>query len=131
MQQGSLIDLQPDFDGATYDRAQDHARLTNQLALVRDYMLRHGEWRTLREIHAATGAPEASISARLLILLGISGVLLVLGRWGYQQMVYEEHVMQADAARRIRTLLKNEKDKGLRGSVGANTGRRAPVERAS
>jgi hypothetical protein len=68
---------------------------------------------------------------RLLILLGISGVLLVLGRWGYQQMVYEEHVMQADAARRIRTLLKNEKDKGLRGSVGANTGRRAPVERAS
>jgi hypothetical protein len=65
MQQGSLIDLQPDFDGATYDRAQDHARLTNQLALVRDYMLRHGEWRTLREIHAATGAPEASISARL------------------------------------------------------------------
>jgi hypothetical protein len=63
--QPSLLDTTPDFDGVTYDRAQDHARLTNQLALVRDYMLRHGEWRTLREIHAATGVEMPSASARL------------------------------------------------------------------
>jgi hypothetical protein len=44
---------------------------------------------------------------RLLILLGISGVLLVLGRWGYQQMVYED-VTQPEAARRLNALLPPE-----------------------
>ena len=42
----------------------DHARLTNQQALIVAYM-RSGEWRTLREIAEFTGAPEASASAQL------------------------------------------------------------------
>ena len=44
--------------------AADAARLGAQMARVRDLM-RDARWRTLREIAAATGDPEASVSARL------------------------------------------------------------------
>jgi len=44
--------------------AADHKRLGAQLVKVRDYMLK-SSWRTLRQISDATGAPEASVSARL------------------------------------------------------------------
>ena len=54
----------PDFDGKTYQRGRDHARLTAQLDAVRRYM-RDGEWHTLGQIATAIGAPEASVSARL------------------------------------------------------------------
>ena len=52
------------FDGATFDLAKDSARLTTQMLNVRSLMA-DGEWRTLREISDAVGAPEASVSARL------------------------------------------------------------------
>lgn len=52
------------FDGSTYDPARDRARLQRQLARVREIM-RDGQWRTLAELAAETGAPEASVSARL------------------------------------------------------------------
>lgn len=50
--------------GATFDATLDAARLGAQMARVRDLMA-DGRWRTLREIAQATGAPEASVSARL------------------------------------------------------------------
>lgn len=53
-----------DFDGRTFNPQKDGERLTAQLATVRSLML-DGQWRTLREIAASVGAPEASISARL------------------------------------------------------------------
>lgn len=52
------------FDGATYDEAQDFGRLNTQLRAVRDLM-RDGQWRSLNAIAQATGYPEASLSARL------------------------------------------------------------------
>lgn len=55
----------PDFDGATYRRENDHARLDSQLQRVKLLML-DGKWRTLAEIEEATGdGSSASISARL------------------------------------------------------------------
>lgn len=57
-----------DFDrhrgGKTYDDAQDRLRLNKQQRRIYDAM-RDGAWRTLREIEAITGDPQASISARL------------------------------------------------------------------
>jgi hypothetical protein len=52
------------FDGTTYDPPQDRERLTAQLAQVRALMA-DGRWRTLAAIAMRTGAPEASVSARL------------------------------------------------------------------
>jgi hypothetical protein len=52
------------FDGATYDAAQDGPRLTGQIKAVYDFMA-PGEWHTLADIADATGASEASASARL------------------------------------------------------------------
>lgn len=57
-------DARPDHDGATFDRGLDLDRLNAQTRRVYDLM-RDGTWRTLREIAAATGDPEASVSARL------------------------------------------------------------------
>jgi len=53
-----------DHDGATYDSKRDKLRLNLQLSLVYEVM-KDGQWRTLGRIREATGAPEASISARL------------------------------------------------------------------
>ena len=69
MTQLSLMDWTPpqilgDRSGETFDRKRDGARLNAQAAAVFSYM-QHGEWRTLADIAAATGAPEASVSARL------------------------------------------------------------------
>lgn len=52
------------FDGATYDKAQDAARLGKQLERVLRLMS-DGHWRTLREIEDLLGYPQASVSARL------------------------------------------------------------------
>ncbi len=52
------------FDGVTYEPALDQVRLGNQ-ALRTFALMRDGLWRTLREIEAETGDPQASISARL------------------------------------------------------------------
>jgi hypothetical protein len=52
------------FGGVTYDPERDHDRLVVQLEAVRRLMS-DGRWRTLPAISSATGAPEASVSARL------------------------------------------------------------------
>lgn len=54
----------PDFDGETYDRPLDHARLDGQLQRVRS-IVSDGEWHTLEQIAAMAEAPHASVSARL------------------------------------------------------------------
>lgn len=53
-----------DFDGATYRRDRDQARLAGQLARVAD-CLADGAWWTLATLAARTGDPEASVSARI------------------------------------------------------------------
>lgn len=52
------------FDGADYERERDDQRLTVQYRRI-FALMRDGEWRTLAEIEAATGDPQASISAQL------------------------------------------------------------------
>lgn len=54
----------PHFNGATYSRAEDDARLSRQHELIRNLMA-DGHWRTLAEIEGATGQPAASVSAQL------------------------------------------------------------------
>jgi hypothetical protein len=54
----------PHRDGTTYEHRRDGRRLAAQHHRVLAY-LRSGEWRTLAEISAYTGDPEASVSARL------------------------------------------------------------------
>lgn len=68
---GPLFDRPPDIAdkaprplGDTFDPVQDGERLGAQYVAVRDLM-RDACWRTLGEVRAATGYPEASISARL------------------------------------------------------------------
>jgi hypothetical protein len=54
------------FDGATFDKDLDGARLARQLSAVKRYLLaRRGGFATLSEIAGALRFPEASISARL------------------------------------------------------------------
>lgn len=53
-----------EFDGETYVAERDRERLTRELDRVR-LCMEDGEWRTLAVVAAATGAPEASVSARL------------------------------------------------------------------
>lgn len=62
LQQFSLFDA--DHDGKTYCRERDKVRLNAQQTIVFNAM-KDGCWRTLARIKAMTGAPEASISARL------------------------------------------------------------------
>ncbi len=52
------------FDGATFEPELDGERLSGQLERVRAAML-DGAWRSLAELAARTGAPEASVSSRL------------------------------------------------------------------
>jgi len=52
------------FDGTTFEPERDAVRLTRQWWDVWRVMS-DGEWRTLRELAAATGHPEPSVSARL------------------------------------------------------------------
>ena len=59
-------ELLPDFDGTTYERDLDHARLTTQLERVCTLLTTPpGQRWKLRELADAVGAPEASISARI------------------------------------------------------------------
>lgn len=52
------------FDGATFDQQADGERLAVQLGRVQTLM-EDGVWRTLAEVAALVGSPEASVSARL------------------------------------------------------------------
>lgn len=56
--------LDGDRDGDTFDPALDVVRLNKQMRAVYD-VVRGGGWWTLGGIAAATGSPEASVSARL------------------------------------------------------------------
>jgi hypothetical protein len=55
---------EPCADGTTYSHALDHARLALQRVAVRAAMA-GSVWRSLADLAALTGHPEASISARL------------------------------------------------------------------
>ncbi len=52
------------FDGPAYEPEFDQARLTGQILRIQTLMS-DGQWRTLGEIEAATGDPQASVSAQL------------------------------------------------------------------
>jgi hypothetical protein len=54
----------PQPKGTTFEPKRDGARLNAQMARVLN-LCTDGQWRTLKEISAATGDPEASVSARL------------------------------------------------------------------
>lgn len=51
--------------GAAFDEALDGERIRKQRDRVRDWMLGHGEWRTLAEIREALRFADSSISAQL------------------------------------------------------------------
>lgn len=53
-----------DRSGVTYEPGRDRKRLNAQAAAVYEFM-KDGQWHTLTQISDATGAPEASASARL------------------------------------------------------------------
>lgn len=55
------------FNGSDYVKEFDQDRLTGQLKRVYELMI-DGRWRTLSEIEATTGDPQASISAQLRFL---------------------------------------------------------------
>ena len=55
----------PEFAGDDYTPKRDDPRLLSQLETIRDYMLGHGQFRTLQEIANATQYPHASVSAQL------------------------------------------------------------------
>ncbi len=64
-----LLDWQPPanqkhYGGDTFVAERDGARLNAQSKRVHDLMI-DGCWRSLSDISAATGDPEASVSARL------------------------------------------------------------------
>jgi hypothetical protein len=61
MATGSMV--APHFDGPELT-VEDEARLARQQQAVGTFMADHG-WHTLHEISDRTGAPEASVSARL------------------------------------------------------------------
>ncbi len=50
--------------GPAFNAALDGARIHEQMARIREFMLAV-EWKTLSEISAATGDPPASVSAQL------------------------------------------------------------------
>lgn len=52
------------FDGSTYVHERDRGRLAHQMMAVFDVM-KDGVPRTLADLSERTGAPEASVSARL------------------------------------------------------------------
>lgn len=58
------LNAAPDFKGETFDPAKDQARLETQYARVLR-AAKSAEWFTLGLMSARTGAPEASVSARL------------------------------------------------------------------
>jgi len=67
MIQLGLLEWQPtptDRFGSTYDHTFDFDRLNTQQSQVFNLM-KDGKYRTLAEISEVTGAPEASVSARL------------------------------------------------------------------
>lgn len=52
------------FGGETYEAERDRDRLARQLSRVKT-AIADGQWKTLQKLQQETGAPQASISARL------------------------------------------------------------------
>src|SRR5882762_6250173 len=99
-----LLNWQPKFDGKTFKADRDTERLSDQLRRVFNFMS-DGLWHTLREIGAATGAPEQSTSSRLRDLRKPRfGAYTVerrydgAGLWSYRVLV-RQRTEAADAAR--------------------------------
>lgn len=59
-----IFPVAPRFNGSDYDKNHDLPRLTGQIKRVFACMS-DGKWRTLEEIQAETGDPQASVSAQL------------------------------------------------------------------
>ncbi len=76
-----------DRAGRTYSAPRDRARLNRQAILVFNAMS-SGDWMTLRQISDATGAPEASCSARLRGFRAVGYVVereyVARGLWKYK-----------------------------------------------
>jgi len=53
------------FSGADYSEERDGDRLSTQLERVRDYMIGHGGWHSIRAIASSTGDPEVSVAAQV------------------------------------------------------------------
>ena len=51
--------------GPAFNSSRDESRLSFQRERIRDYMLKHGTWKTLAEIAVQLNEPEASVSAQL------------------------------------------------------------------
>lgn len=65
------------FDGRTYDRNRDRARLNSQLLTVRHAMLNPaGKWWKLADLARQLNFPEGSVSARIRDLRKVK-----FGRW--------------------------------------------------
>ncbi len=60
----TMLSAKSDFDGDTFEPAQDGIRLSGQMRRVYSLM-RDGQWRTLHEIAEATACLETAASARL------------------------------------------------------------------
>jgi len=78
----------PEPRGSTFDKKRDGARLGAQFLRVLN-VVTDGQWRTLKEISAATGDPEASVSARMRDIDGWKGWTkqskhLGNGLWAYR-----------------------------------------------
>ena len=58
------VKLGPDFDGETYERREDHKRLTGQLLRTFNAM-KDQQWHTLDHLVEQAGGTTASVSARL------------------------------------------------------------------
>ena len=50
--------------GPAYEKKKDGKRIAKQIESIREYML-SSDWKTLVEIEAALGYPQASVSAQL------------------------------------------------------------------
>jgi hypothetical protein len=91
--------LTPDFDGQTYDRPLDHARLSTTLARVYRALADGRPW-TLAALSASVGCSEAGASARLRDLRkpkfrrlypngGIVAARIAGGLWTYRMLPLE------------------------------------------
>lgn len=59
-----MMNLIGDRDGETYEAEFDYTRLNKQMLAVYN-VIKDGQWHTLGGIADVSGAPEASVSARL------------------------------------------------------------------
>ena len=82
-------------DGATFDPYRDEERLNKQMRRVFAAM-KDNRWRTLKDIAARTGDPEASISARLRDFRKPKFGSLVMNRRYLSDGLYEYQLLPAD-----------------------------------